>query len=177
VLDNEEAVQRSEGERRNGEEVEGDHRFPVILQKGQPLLPRITPTSDAPQVAGNSAFGNDQAELLQFAMELGCAPIRILLGQAPDQDANLFGDLRPAAAGPRAPTPVEAEAGAMPADDGFGFDDDENELFATSGGGFFDRTKRPKLDRLAPAFIGCIAGHLQTAYSLYKRLSRRCTLQ
>ena len=33
---------------------------------------------------------------------------------------------------------VFPEAGAMPADDGFGFDDDENELFATSGGGLID---------------------------------------
>jgi hypothetical protein len=57
-------------------------------------------------------------------MDLGCAPIQIFVGQAPDQDANLFGDLRPASAGTGAPTPVEAESGAMPADDddGFGLD-------------------------------------------------------
>ena len=41
-----------------------------------------------------------------------------------DQDASLFGDLRPVAAGPGAPTPVEAESCAMPTDDGFGLDED-----------------------------------------------------
>src|SRR5215472_1076004 len=94
--------------------------------KPQPLFPRIAPTSDAPHIAGGRAFGNDKAEFLQLTMDLGCAPIRILTSQAPDQDANLFGDLRPASTGPGAPTPVEAKSGAMPSDDGFGLDDDEN---------------------------------------------------
>ena len=98
----------------------------MILQKRQPLFPRIAPTSDALQIAGDRAFGNDKAEFLQLTMDLGCAPIRILFGQAPDQDANLFGDLRPASAGTGALTPVEAESGTMPADDGFGLDNDEN---------------------------------------------------
>src|SRR5215831_7817300 len=59
-------------------------------------------------------------------MDLGRAPIRVLFRQAPDQHANLFVDLGPASAGAGAPAPVEAEPGAMPADDGFGFDNDEN---------------------------------------------------
>lgn len=32
------------------------------------------------------AFGNDKTQFLQLYMDLGCAPIRILIGQAPDQD-------------------------------------------------------------------------------------------
>jgi hypothetical protein len=124
VLDHEEAVQQSKVDRRNREEVEGDSRFSVILQERQPVFPRITPPSDAPQIAGDAAFGNDEAELLQ--LPLGRAPIRILFCQAPDQQANLFGDLRPAAAGPRAPAPVEPETGAVPADDGFRLHDDKN---------------------------------------------------
>ena len=59
-------------------------------------------------------------------MNLGRAPIRISVGQAPDQDANLFDDLRAASARAGAPAPVEAESGAMPADHGFGLDNDEN---------------------------------------------------
>jgi hypothetical protein len=58
-------------------------------------------------------------------MDFGRAPVRIFIGQAPDQNANLSGDLRAASAGTGAPTPVEAESGAMPTDDGFGLDDDE----------------------------------------------------
>jgi len=71
VLDHEEAVQQLKGDRRNREEVEGDNRFSVILQKRQPLFPRIAPTSDAPQIAGDRAFGNDKAEFLQLTMDLG----------------------------------------------------------------------------------------------------------
>jgi len=46
--------------------------------------------------------------------------------QAPDQYTNLFANLRSAAARPRAPPPVEPETSAVPADDGRGFDDDED---------------------------------------------------
>jgi len=126
VLDNKEAVEQSKVDRWNSEEVESDDRFSVILQKRQPLFPRIAATSDTPQIASDRAFGNDEAKLLQFAMDFRRAPICILIGQAPDQNANLFGDLRSAPAGTGAPTPVEAESGAMPPDDGFGLDDKEN---------------------------------------------------
>jgi len=49
VLDQEQAAQRLEGERRNREEVQCDNRFPVIVQKRQPPFARITAPSDAPQ--------------------------------------------------------------------------------------------------------------------------------
>jgi hypothetical protein len=126
VLDNQAAVQPLKVDRRNREEVEGEDRFSVILQKRQPLFPRIAATSDAPQIAGDRAFGNDEAKLLQLAMDLGGAPLRIVFRQAPDQDTNLCGDLRAASAGPGAPTPVEAESGAMPADHGLGLDDNKD---------------------------------------------------
>ena len=96
MLSNEQTVQRLESERRNREEVESDHRFQVIVQKRQPPFPRIPLPSDAPQIAGDAAFGNDEAELLQLPMDLGRASIRIFIGQAPDQHAHLFCDLRPA---------------------------------------------------------------------------------
>jgi hypothetical protein len=81
--------------------------------------------SNTPWVAGDAALGNDKAQSSQLTMDLGCARIRILTGQAPDQDANFFGTLRPSSAG-SGPAPVAAETGTMPADDGFGLDDDEN---------------------------------------------------
>src|SRR5262249_1040225 len=67
-----------------------------------------------------------EAELLELAVDLGGSPIRILVCEASDQHTNFFGDLRSAAAWPRSPTPVEAETGAMPADDGRGLHDDED---------------------------------------------------
>jgi hypothetical protein len=82
VLDDEEATPQLKPNRREREEIEGDNRFPVIVQKRQPPFPRITPPSDAPQMAGDAAFGNDEAELLQLPMDLVRAPIRIFIGQA-----------------------------------------------------------------------------------------------
>jgi hypothetical protein len=49
VLDHEEAVQQLKLDRRNGEEVEGDNCFSMILQKRQPTFPRITPSSNTSQ--------------------------------------------------------------------------------------------------------------------------------
>ena len=74
VLDNEQAVEQLKVDRRNCEEVEGHNRFSVILPKRQPLFPRIAAPSDAPQIAGDRAFGNDQAKLLQFAMGFWARP-------------------------------------------------------------------------------------------------------
>jgi hypothetical protein len=85
VLDNEETGQQLRVDRRNGEGVEGDNRSSVIRQKRQPTFPRITPPSNTPQIAGDTAFGNDKAEFLQLTINLGRSPIRILIGQAPDQ--------------------------------------------------------------------------------------------
>src|SRR5215467_9456097 len=59
-------------------------------------------------------------------MDLGRSPARVLMRQAPDQYTNLFANLRSAAARPRAPPPVKPETSAVPADDGRGFDDDED---------------------------------------------------
>jgi hypothetical protein len=112
VLDQDQAAQRLEGERRNRGEVQSDNRFPVIVQKRQPLFARITAPSDAPQVAGDNAFGSDQAELLQLPWILG-AP------QSGFSRSNFFGDLRLAAGRPGEPTPVGAESGAMPVDHSF----------------------------------------------------------
>jgi hypothetical protein len=51
-----------------------------MRQKRQPTLLRITPPSNAPEIAGDAALGNDKAQFLQLAMDLGCAPIRVVIG-------------------------------------------------------------------------------------------------
>lgn len=57
-------------------------------------------------------------------MNPGCAPAVIILGQAQNQAADLLTDFRPATSGARPPTPIKLETVAMPADDGFRFDDE-----------------------------------------------------
>ena len=126
VLDDEEAVQQLEGHRRHGEEVEGDDHLAMILEKRKPAFARVAAAPNPSQIAGHGPFRDDEAELLQFSVDLGGSPVRVLFGQATDQTPDLLGDLRPAAARPGSPTPVETKTGAVPADDGLGLDDDED---------------------------------------------------
>jgi len=58
-------------------------------------------------------------------VDFGSTPFRILLCQAPDQDANFLGDSRSATAPPEPPAPIEAETGTMPTDDGVWVHNDE----------------------------------------------------
>src|ERR1035437_228978 len=126
MLDHEEAVQQLEGHCRRGEEVAGGDHFAMILQERQPALGRVASTPNAWQIPGDASFRNDEAELLKLSVDLGGSPIRVLIGQASDQNTNLIGDFRSAAAWPGSPTPVQTETGAVPADDGLGLHDDED---------------------------------------------------
>ena len=66
----------------------------------------------------NGPFGYDESELLKLAVNPRRAPVGIFLCQAPDQDANFLADSRSPATLSGPPPPIEAETGAMPADDG-----------------------------------------------------------
>jgi hypothetical protein len=132
VLDYEEAVQDAAGRRRHREEVQGDDSLAVVAKKCKPAFARIAPPArNTPQISGDGSFGDREAELLEFAVDLRRTPVRILLCQAPDQCADFLGDPRPAAAQPGSHTPIEAKTGAMPANDGVRVHNDER--FRPSG--------------------------------------------
>jgi hypothetical protein len=125
MLDDEEAVEKFECHRRHGEKVERDDHFPMILQERQPPLTSVTTATNSPKAPGHGSFGDDEAELLQFTVDFWSYPVRILFCQMPDQTADFIGDLGPTAARAGPPAPVQPKAGAMPADDGLWFHDDE----------------------------------------------------
>jgi hypothetical protein len=126
MLNYEEAVQHAECHGGHREEIAGGQNLAMIPQKGQPLLIGIAAAHEAPQIAGDGALSNGETELLQFGVDLGRTSIGVLFGQAGDQVPNFLGNSRSAATRSGAPAPVEAEAGAVPCDDGFGFDDEED---------------------------------------------------
>ena len=126
VLDHEEAVEQLKGHRRHREEVEGDDHLAVVPEKRQPAFARVTAAADTPKIPGDGLFRDDVAELQKLAVNLGSAPGRVLFRQAPDQNTNLFGDLRPAALRAGPPPPVEAKPGPVSADDCLGLHDDED---------------------------------------------------
>src|SRR5215471_10295315 len=117
VLDNKKAIQRSECHRRHGEEIEGSHYLPVIREKGEPLLTGIPTPNYTTQISGHRALREGKAQLLQFRVNLGSAPVGIFLGQASDQISQFLSNPRSAAGRTTPPAPVESKAGAVPADD------------------------------------------------------------
>src|SRR5215472_8040781 len=109
VLDHEKAIEHSKRQRRQCEEIEcGDH-LAMILQKCQPALPRIDTPAHASQLPSHSSFSDDQAEFLQFTMDLRGSPVRVLVRQASDQSPDLLGDLGSTTLRPGTPTPIETE--------------------------------------------------------------------
>ena len=79
VLDYEETVQHAEGRGRNGEQVEGDDGFVVVVKKGKPFLGCVAANPSSRQIACDGSLGQHKAELRQFAVDLRCAPAGILL--------------------------------------------------------------------------------------------------
>ena len=79
-----------------------------------------------PQISSHGSFGDNGAEFHELPVNPWGAPARVLLRHAPNQNTDLIGDLRPAAARAGSPTPVETETGAVPPDDRLGLHDDED---------------------------------------------------
>jgi hypothetical protein len=97
VLDNEEAIEELESRRRHGEEVERSDYLAVIRQECQPLLARVSTSSNASEIPADACFRDDEAELLEFTVDLGRAPSRILLCQAADECTDFSSSFRSAA--------------------------------------------------------------------------------
>ena len=128
VLDHGVAVQPFECHRRYCEEVERNDHLTVILPEGKPPFCRVTTTTNAPRVASHGSPGDNEAELQNLTMDLGCAPACMLSRHPSDELSNLLGELLPTAARAGTPPPVKAEAGTVPADDRLGLDEDQDVL-------------------------------------------------
>jgi hypothetical protein len=88
VLDNEEAIEELESRRRHGEKVERSDYLTVIRQECQPLLARIPTSSNASEITADARFRDDEAELLEFTVDLGRAPSQILFRQLADERSD-----------------------------------------------------------------------------------------
>jgi len=97
VLDNEKAIEELESRRRHGEEVERSDYLAVIRQECQPLLAWISTSSNASEMPADACFRDDEAELLEFTVDLGRAPSRILLCQAANECTDFSSRFRSAA--------------------------------------------------------------------------------
>ena len=98
----------------------------MILEEAQPAFAGVATPLKARQVPRDGPLRDDKTELQKFSVDPGRSPTCILVRQTSDSCANLGVDLRATAPRAGSPTPVEAETRAVPADDGFGLDEEEN---------------------------------------------------
>src|SRR4029450_9663386 len=106
----------------------------VGVEERAPSLTRRGWTAD--QVLGARGLGDLEAELLEFAVDPGCAPQGVGASHGADQRAELGGDGGAAGPGPAAlPGPEQPEACPLPPDDGLGFDEQDGLRPAVPQGG------------------------------------------
>jgi hypothetical protein len=80
-----------------------DYHLKVILRKRKPSFAWVATVLNAPKIPSASPLGDEEAELPQFAMNLGSSPVGVLFCMRRISTLNLFADLRSAAARPGAP--------------------------------------------------------------------------
>ena len=78
VRKNEPAIEHSQRDRMNREEIHGRERFTMISQKGLPSIPPLGISRRPLDPPGNSAFRNIKAKHLQLSVNSGSAPRRVL---------------------------------------------------------------------------------------------------
>ena len=127
MFDDEKTIQDSEGEGRHGEEVHGRDDLAVIAKESRPELASVVARGQAPEIAGDGAFREVEAEFQKLTVNSGSAPAGILVRHSPDESSNLGIDLWPAQAlWTRSKAPEQLKASPMPGNNGFWFNHDQD---------------------------------------------------
>jgi hypothetical protein len=127
VSDNEKAVQNTERERWDSEEVHRSNGLAMVSEECQPSFHRIWISRSSPDPSRDTPFRELEAQLEQFAVNARCSPGRILGNHTENQGANLFADTLPSPylADSGDPRPIQTKPGSMPVHDGSRSDQDE----------------------------------------------------
>ena len=127
VADDEEPVEHAERDCRNSEEIHCGDRFPVVVQERKPALGWLGISRRPFHPTGDRSLGNIKTQHEELAMDARCSPSWVL-GNHPEDQLPHFLRRRPspeARPGSRDQPPIRMESGPVPADYGFGPDDDE----------------------------------------------------
>ena len=108
----------------------GRNRFPMVSKEGQPVLGPVRISRRSLHPTGDGSLGKFKTDHAEFPMYPRRSPGGILSDHTEDQFANLLrcrssSDLPPDSGDQ---PPVHTKTSPMPADDGFGRDDDEGPL-------------------------------------------------
>ena len=130
MRDDEKAVEHSEGQRWHGKEIHCGDGFPMIAQKGRPLLGRLRTPRRSLHPAQHGSLRKIEAKHFQFAVDARCAPCGVFRYHAKDQLAQFLADAFSARANPtpREPRPIQLEPCTVPANDCLRLDEDQRAL-------------------------------------------------
>jgi hypothetical protein len=90
VTDDEKAIERAEGDRRNREEVHRGNRFPVITEKGNPEPGRLRISRRSFHPTRDRSLRDVKAEHEKLAMDAWRSPRGVLNDHPEDQFLNLL---------------------------------------------------------------------------------------
>src|SRR5712691_10239131 len=130
VTDDEKAIERAEGDRRNSKEVHRGNRFPVITEKGKPARGRLRISRCPFHPTRDRSLRNIKTEHEKLPMDAWRSPRWILNDHPEDQFLNLLRRL-PSPDGPPNlgdQLPVQTESAPVPTHHGFGCDRNEGPL-------------------------------------------------
>ncbi len=116
VTDDEKAIERAEGDRRNSEEVHRGNRFPVITEKGKPALGRLRIASCPFHPTRDRSLRDIKADHEKLAVDAWRSPRWVLNDHPENQFLNLLRRLsspdRPPDLGNQ--LPVQTESAPVP---------------------------------------------------------------
>src|ERR1700720_4021277 len=130
VTDDEKAIERAEGDRRNSEEVHRGNRFPVITEKGKPALSRLRISRGPFHPTRDRSLRDIKIEHEKLTMNAWRSP-RWVLNNHPE---NQFPNFLRCLSSPDGPPdlgdqlPVQTESGLVPTHHRFGRDRNEGLL-------------------------------------------------
>jgi hypothetical protein len=130
VTDDEKAIERAEGDRRNSEEVHRGNRFPVITEKGKPALGRLRIASCPFHPTRDRSLRDIKTEHEKLTMDAWRSPRWVLNDHPEYQFLNLLRSLSSSGAPPDLgdQLPVQTESAPVPTHHGFGRDRNEGLL-------------------------------------------------
>jgi hypothetical protein len=90
ATDDEKAIERAEGNRRNSEEVRRGNRFPVITEKGKPALGPVRISRSLLHPAGDGSLGKFKTVHAEFPLDPRRSTGGVLNDHTEDQFLNLL---------------------------------------------------------------------------------------
>src|SRR5207302_7885530 len=127
VVDDENAVEHTKRNGRDGKKVHRSDDFPVVTEEDEPALGWLRISWCSAHPAGDSSFGDIKTEHHKLTVDTRCAPGRVLRHHPKDQTANFFRN--PSSAHLirlRNRAPIEREPTSVPSYDGLRAHDSES---------------------------------------------------